>query len=246
MPEVLSAPPHNLRLSALSLDDLYLPHSELSQLAQDYPENKLLHGRGQPGTHDIPLGHKCLEALANINSSRATVELPIYDKSKFSGKGDRSAEVVKVEAPIDIVIFEGWATGFYSISEDELRSVYEQAQKDPKKYAQGRYGYDDPFFLSHDVKSLLQINDKLREYEQLMWKYIDCFIQLSPESMSYVWKWRLEVSYIGLSLVFPCSSVLVFQQEHNMKAKNGGIGMTDEEVKAFIGRRVVPSAIHPG
>lgn len=194
LPEVLSSPPHNLRLAALSLDDLYLPHTELTQLAKDYPDNKLLHGRGQPGTHDLPLGHKCLEALSTINTSRGTAELPVYDKSKFSGKGDRSSEVVKVEAPIDIVIFEGWATGFYSISEDDLRTAYEQAKKDPKKYAHARYGYDDPFFLSHDVQSLLQINDKLKEYEQLLWKYIDCFIQLQPQSMSYVWKWRLEVS----------------------------------------------------
>lgn len=194
MPELLSSPPHNLRMAALSLDDLYLPHTELTQLAKDYPDNKLLHGRGQPGTHDIPLGHKCLEALANINNtSRGSTELPVYDKSKFNGKGDRSTEIVNVEGPIDIVIFEGWATGFYSIPDNELRSVYEQAQKDPKKYAQARYGYDDPFFLSHDIKSLLQINEKLKEYESLMWEYIDCFIQLKPESMSYVWKWRLEV-----------------------------------------------------
>lgn len=193
LPEVLAAPPHNLRLAALSLDDLYLPHAELTQLAAEYPDNKLLHGRGQPGTHDIPLGHGCLEALAGINASRGSAELPVYDKSKFSGKGDRSDEIVKVDAPIDIVIFEGWATGFYSISEEDLSKTYEEAKKDPTGYAQARYGYDAPFFLSHDMKSLLQINEKLKEYEDLLWKYIDCFIQLRPESMSYVWKWRLEV-----------------------------------------------------
>lgn len=32
---------------------------------------------------------------------------------------------------------------------------------------------------------------------------------------------------------------LIPQQEHNMKAKNGGVGMSDEEVKAFIGRYAV-------
>lgn len=193
MPEALTASPHNLRLAALSLDDLYLPHKELTQLAEEFPDNKLLHGRGQPGTHDIQLGHKCLEALAKINTSRGSAELPVYDKSKFSGKGDRASETVRVEGPIDIVIFEGWATGFYSIPESELRSVYEQAEKDPANYARTRYGYDNPFFVSHDVNSLLQVNEKLKEYETLMWNYIDCFIQLKPESMSYVWKWRLEV-----------------------------------------------------
>jgi D-glycerate 3-kinase len=193
LPEVLAAPPHNLRLAALSLDDLYLPHAELTKLAKDNPENKLLHGRGQPGTHDVPLGHHCLEALAGINKSRGSVDLPVYDKSQFSGKGDRSSEVVKVEAPVDIVIFEGWATGFYSITEEKLRQMYDKARADPQPFAQERYGYEDPFFLSHDVKSLLQVNDKLKEYEEKMWKYIDCFIQLRPRSMSYVWKWRLEV-----------------------------------------------------
>lgn len=196
LPEVLAAPPHNLRLAALSLDDLYLPHTELTQLAKDNPDNKLLHGRGQPGTHDVPLGHQCLEALADINGSRGSVDLPVYDKSKFSGKGDRSSEVIKVEGPLDIIIFEGWANGFYSISEEKLREMYKQAAADPKAFAQERYGYEAPFFLSHDVKSLLQVNDKLKEYEEKMWKYIDCFIQLRPQSMSYVWKWRLEVGAI--------------------------------------------------
>lgn len=194
MPEALSSPPHNLKLAALSLDDLYLPHAELTQLAEDNPKNKLLHGRGQPGTHDLPLGHKCLEALASINTSRESiVELPVYDKSKFSGQGDRSIETVKVQAPVDIVIFEGWATGFYSIEEKDLRTTYEKAQQNPAQYASSRYGYQEPFFLSHCVESLLQINEYLRQYEDQLWSFIDCFVQLRPESMNFVWKWRLQV-----------------------------------------------------
>ena len=217
LPRVLAAPPHNLHLASLSLDDLYLPHTELSTLSLSHPQNKLLSGRGQPGTHDLPLAKSVFQALREINGSGKTVQLPVYDKSKFSGKGDRSEKTVQVTGPIDIVVFEGWCTGFHSLSSEELDKVYQQARKDPKAFVGKHLDYDEPFFLAHEVQHLQQVNSMLKQYEEDLWRYLDCFVQLKPESMSYVWKWRL-------------------QQEHNMKAKNGGIGMTDDEVKAFIAR----------
>ena len=219
MPRVLTAAPHNLRLASLSLDDLYLPHKEQADLASRYPSNRMLSGRGQPGTHDLPLAVDCLRRLASINESpsSATIELPVYDKSRFSGKGDRSESTTSVVGPIDVVIFEGWATGFHSISSSELQQRYQQAQQDPAGYASTCYAYDRPFFLEHELSHLEQINDFTKQYQRELWPYLNCFVQLKPEDMGFVWKWRL-------------------QQEHNMKAKNGGMGMSDDEVKAFIGR----------
>ena len=219
MPRVLTAAPHNLRLASLSLDDLYLPHKEQTELSSRYPSNRMLSGRGQPGTHDLPLAVNCLRRLASINEGppSATIELPIYDKSCFSGKGDRSKSITPVTGPIDVVIFEGWATGFHSIPSSELQQRYQQAQQDPVGYAKARYSYDKPFFLEHELSHLEQINESTNQYQRELWPHLDCFVQLKPEDMGFVWRWRL-------------------QQEHNMKAKNGGVGMSDDEVKAFIGR----------
>lgn len=98
----LTASPHALRVAFLSLDDLYKTHAELQELKRNYPENKLLHGRGQPGTHDVELGARLLEQLRNINESGATtpVALPVYDKSLFDGQGDRVTQTRPVAGPL--------------------------------------------------------------------------------------------------------------------------------------------------
>lgn len=141
----------------------------------------------------------------------------MYDKSKYSGKGDRSEKIVQVKAPIDLVVFEGWCTGFHSVPLDHLAQLYKEARTDTRGFANRHLDYEEPFFLQHQLEHLEQVNGMLKQYEEHLWKYLDCFVQLKPENMGYVWKWRL-------------------QQEHNMKAKNGGIGMSDGEVKTFIGR----------
>ena len=194
MPTILASPPHNLRTAALSLDDLYHTHADLVRLAQSQPSNALLDGRGQPGTHDLQLAKRCFEGLAAINMSGQAVDLPVYDKSRHGGKGDRSERTTKANSPLDIVIFEGWAVGFQSMSERDLREVYREASASPKVFAEQNYGYETPFFLQHTLEDLFYVNNRVREYEGSLWKYIDCLIQLKPESMTYVWKWRLEVS----------------------------------------------------
>lgn len=203
---------HSISSASLSLDDLYLPHDKLVQLANDNPTNRMWQGRGQPGTHDLELGVSCLEALAKGEQ----VDLPVYDKSRFDGQGDRSEETIRVTGAVDIVLFEGWMTGFASLPSKELENRFETAKADPKAFARRHLDYDEPFFLHHDLEHLQSVNKVLQDYAPL-WNYIDCFIQLKPESMTYVWDWRLE-------------------QEHNMMAKNGGKGMTDDQVRRFIER----------
>jgi D-glycerate 3-kinase len=87
----LISPPNDLSVALISLDDLYPPHSELARVANDHPHNPLLRGRGQPGTHDVPLGTQVLNSLRRINEPDAegTVSIPIFDKSLHSGEGDR-------------------------------------------------------------------------------------------------------------------------------------------------------------
>ena len=202
----------------------------------------MIKGRGQPGTHDTQLALKCFEGLARINTSQQAIDLPIFDKSRYEGKGDRSEQAIKVQAPLDLVIFEGWAVGFHSVALEELQAKYQDASMDPKDYALRKYGYASPFFMQHSLEHLLYINGKLKEYESL-WKFLHCFIQLKPTSMNYVWKWRLEVGSAIKERYYRIQNLTMAylwqnQQEHAMKARNGGVGMADDEVEAFIGRSV--------
>ncbi|SCZ99522.1 BZ3500_MvSof-1268-A1-R1_Chr3-1g06061 [Microbotryum saponariae] len=212
-----------LRTASLSLDELYLPHAKLQSLAASHPKNKLIQGRGQPGTHDLALGVSVLSSLAGINepsNESNVVELPTYDKSLHDGQGDRAKETIPVQGPIDIVLFEGWCVGFQPLDSSTLTQLYTTTSQDPKTYAAQHLDYETPFFIEHSLDHLLWVNERLANYAKDLWSFLDCFVQIEPRRMSYVWQWRLE-------------------QEHNMKSKNGGVGMTDEQVRQFIGRRVL-------
>ncbi|GAA5876688.1 hypothetical protein JCM3774_005912 [Rhodotorula dairenensis] len=217
-----------LRTVAVSLDDLYLPWTELRRVAAENPGNKLLSGRGQAGTHDLTLARTILDQFklaGRVPDAEAVI--PVFEKSLHGGEGDRLApsEWVRVEkvAEVDIVLFEGWMNGFQpppsqaGDHDDHLRRQYLLAQEQPEAVRQN-FGidYERPFFLEHSLEHLRVVERHLREYQSL-WSYIDAFVQLKPERLGYVWEWRLE-------------------QEHNMKAKNGGVGMTDGQVKDFIAR----------
>jgi D-glycerate 3-kinase len=179
------------------------------------PHNKLLAGRGLPGTHDIALGRKVLTELSNINArpdKAQTVQLPIFDKSLFTGEGDRSLETVTVPAPLDVVLFEGWSVGFCPLTDEELEDRYTAAEK-------ARHGNASttPAFLHHSLQDLKTVNSLLRNTAEQLWGFFTVFIQLELASLSQIYFWRLE-------------------QEHAMMSRNGGIGMTDDQVKVFVDR----------
>lgn len=158
----------------LSLDDIYLTHADQVALANTHPDNPLLQHRGQPSTHDLRLGE---DVFASLRAGEPTA-IPQYDKSAFSGQGDRVPqsqwEVVnnqtgqeendeKKTTIIKVVIFEGWCVGFRPLGDDELKRKWEDAvqqrEKDEKKY-DGRLGY----VKLEDVQA---INDALRGYDKL-------------------------------------------------------------------------------
>ena len=147
----------------LSIDDLYLPRKDLAQLAETYPSNPLIQHRGQPSTHDLPLALSVFDSLRKAQETR----IPSYDKSAFSGKGDRIPRdewgVVnrKGENKIKIVILEGWCVGFRPLPTEELESRWTEAvkQKDGEDY-QGRLGWTK-------LTDLKFVNKALEEYEGL-------------------------------------------------------------------------------
>lgn len=192
-------------IGVLSMDDLYLPHTGLDKVARENSSNKLLSGRGQPGTHDIQLGTTVLDSIHRINSSPkgVTVRLPVFDKSLFSGQGDRappdSGPVVR--QPLDIFVLEGWSMGFSSITNEQVAQKLSSSAPDSP-------------LQQHTLQHLEQINTNLKQYEQ-WYRYFSVFLQIRPTDLNNVYSWRL-------------------QQEHAMKAANGGQGMTDPQVKAYV------------
>lgn len=213
--DYLTAAPQSLRVAVLSIDDLYLTHDGLVALAQS--GNPLWRGRGQPGTHDVELG---VQVLSKLKEGREEVELPRFEKSLFDGEGDRlprdgTGPIVK--PPVDVVLLEGWGAGFYPISGEELEMRWNGDWREERV----RLGLADTELGT--MGHVIAINESLKEYVKL-WQFFDVFVQLVPaptEASPYavIYKWRLE-------------------QEHNMKATNGGKGMTDEAVKKFVDRYI--------
>lgn len=207
----LSSSPHNLSTCVFSLDDLYLTHADQVALANANPENPLLQHRGQPGTHDTPFALSIFQSL----SQNEPTKIPKYNKSLFSGQGDRSppSEWTSVNTdpsnPISVVIFEGWCVGFQPLSSSHLSTKHNQALSDlqsPNSTYQGR--------LAHNtLSSVTTINNSLTHYAEL-WKYFNVFTHIDALDPLYVYEWRLE-------------------QEATTKRERGA-GMTDEEVKRFV------------
>jgi D-glycerate 3-kinase len=171
--------------AALSIDDFYLTRRDQVKLSSRYQTNSLLQQRGYPGTHDIELGGRILGLLKEIRQHKS-VRVPVYDKSLHLGQGDRlpESEWNELRAPLDLVFLEGWMLGFPAASESLLPN--------------------DEF---------RQINQFLKEYE--IWnRFLDGFIQLIPEEISFVSEWRIEA-------------------EEKMKA-NGKTGMSRQEIEAYI------------
>lgn len=202
---------HGLPNTIFSLDDFYLPHSELKSLAEQNPSNPLLQHRGQPSTHDIPL---VKSVFSSLRQNKPTA-IPQFNKAAYNGFGDRVPEkewtTVNQDPknPIQVILFEGWCVGFRPISSDSVNSLHgrtvKEAENSSAQYS-GRLGHNS-------LESVSTINTALKEYDEITSQF-DGLIHIDAEDPLYVYEWRLE-------------------QEHNLiKAK--GSGMSDDEVKNFV------------
>lgn len=80
---------------------------------------------------------------------------------------------------------------------------------------------DGKYFPRHDARSLEDLNGYLADFAKAVYPHFEVLVQVEPDTYEHVFKWRL-------------------QQEHAMKAKNGGKGMSDEQVHKFV-ERYMPS-----
>lgn len=202
------------------MPDLYLRHADMLAVGRAHAPNPLMQGRGQPGTHDVALGSSILRALRSINDHPdKSVQLPVYDKSAWDGQGDRAADAVTVHGPIDLVLFEGWCLGFHALSQAEIEQKLRMSK-----------GKSGTCFTSYSADDLAVISENLGVWEREWYPLLDAFIQFHPcaehgkSPWSMVYPWRL-------------------QAEHAMKRANGGRGMTDEQVAAFVQRYAFPKRL---
>ncbi|KAJ3350774.1 hypothetical protein GGF32_004650 [Allomyces javanicus] len=202
---------HALRGISISLDDFYLPHADLEQLAAAHPSNPLLHGRGLPGTHDLPLLLTTLDALATHWATPTTsVAVPVYDKAAYSGAGDRSPTPHTITDPCDLVILDGWMLGFST--ENPATAVSNLRA---------------PIVADFGHANLLDMCTRILPTPTSDWSLVharlDHFIHLVPGNLDQIPRivtmWRTE------------------QERALVRAR--GTGMTDAQVAQFV-RRYVP------
>lgn len=139
-----------------SIDDFYLTHADQKQLEDVYPDNLLLKGRGLPGTHDMTLLYECVDSVINHTAGETSdLKLPLYDKSKFNGEGDRSDEWKFAKLPVDIFILEGWFLGFNSIipNESTPHDIRKELAGDMKIVNSNLFMYGDLLWNNEDISS---------------------------------------------------------------------------------------------
>lgn len=92
-----------VRAATLSLDDLYFGRAVRAGLARDI--HPLLATRGVPLTHDVALGCMILDKVRAGQPAR----LPRFDKACDEPLPEPQWEAI--DAPLDLLIFEGWCVG---------------------------------------------------------------------------------------------------------------------------------------
>lgn len=93
-----------LRVAVLSLDDFYLKRAHRLRVAAHM--HPLFETRGVPGTHDVALLLRTMDALLAPRGEH-DVPVPRFDKAR----DDRAPEPEMVPAPVDLVLVEGWCLG---------------------------------------------------------------------------------------------------------------------------------------
>ena len=157
-----------LRVCTLSLDDLYLTRARREELARTV--HPLLAVRGVPGTHDVALGLDLLDALGG----EGPVSVPVFDKAR----DDRAPRALwrTVEAPVDLLLFEGWCVG--ALPQPEAALAIPVNALEAREDAQGVWrGY---------------ANTALATAYQELFARLDTLILLKAPGFDIVARWRME------------------------------------------------------
>jgi D-glycerate 3-kinase len=157
-----------LSVAVLSLDDLYLTRAERRRLAAEV--HPLFATRGVPGTHDVALGERVLDALKGAGE----VALPSFDKAADDRRP--SADWPGVRAPVDVILFEGWCVGARSQPPAALVQPLNALERDEDAHGVWR----------------AYANTALAGDYQTLFARLDLFVLLQAPSFEVVLDWRRE------------------------------------------------------
>ncbi|MGV6807501.1 MAG: hypothetical protein ACWA5K_06330 [bacterium] len=152
----------------LSVDDFYLTHADRQQLAADV--HPLLATRGVPGTHDVALMKNTLAQLATPGE----VSIPRFNKAD----DDRFPpdDWPTVEAPVDVILLEGWCMGAIPQVESDLAAPVNDLEA---------LGDADGSWRSY-------VNQSLVENYQPLFQTVDLWAMLKAPAFETVHRWRVE------------------------------------------------------
>ena len=159
-----------LSTAVLSLDDLYLTAEERRGLAE--ASHRLLATRGPPGSHDVGLGLRTLDALTDLDRPPGPLALPRFDKARDT-RAD-PATWPSVLAPVDIVLFEGWFVGARPQPQAELATPVNALERDED--ADGRWRR--------------HVNRALAGDYQRLFARLDMLVLLQAPGFEHVHAWR--------------------------------------------------------
>jgi len=156
-----------LSVALLSIDDIYVSREEREALASAHP---LLRTRGVPGTHDVALGLRSIEACARAGASL----LPRF--SKRNDTREPESAWARIDGPVDILLFEGWCVGAVPQAAAALAEPVNALER-----------IEDP-----DGRWRRYVNDHLGGEYQRLFDRIDRLILLAAPSFDCVAGWRRE------------------------------------------------------
>jgi len=152
----------DIKASVVSMDDFYLPFSEMNLVIKDNPWNV---SRGFPGSHSINLIEE--KILEWKNTGR--FNYPVFDKSLRNGLGDRSCW--KTDFP-HILILEGWFLGVNQISS---QWIFKEKVK--------------PHLDITEIEYRSKIQKNLNDYLKI-WQLLEKIWQIKPKNFSYMDQWK--------------------------------------------------------
>ncbi len=151
-----------IKAAVVSLDDFYLPSSEMNIAIKNNPWNV---SRGFPGTHSINLIEEKILEWKNTGK----FNYPVFDKSLRNGLGDRS--YWKIDYP-EILILEGW---FLGVNKKSSQSISKENVKPP--------------LYEREIEYRSKIQKNLNDYLKI-WQLFEKIWQIKPKDFSYMNKWK--------------------------------------------------------
>ncbi len=158
-----------LNAMSMSMDDFYLTRSQRIFLGDTV--HPLLKTRGVPGTHDVNL---LLETLNHLKKNHNDVAVPKFNKALDDRAPQDSWPVYN--APLDVIILEGWCLSVPSQPQEELVKDINELER--RQDTQG---------IWRDY-----VNQQLLNQYAPIWGQIDQLIMLKAPSLDCVYKWRWE------------------------------------------------------